>query len=70
MLEFPGEKVISHAGLSLDRELNEVSGLTAIGSKNVGDERTGKAIQHGRATLLRKSVFNRLAGYKETNDAV
>ena len=59
-LEFHGEKVTSDAGLLLYRELDEAFGLTAIGSKNVVDERTGKNIQHGRTALLRQSVFSRL----------
>ncbi len=63
-LEFHGAKVTSDAGLLLYRELDEAFGLTAIGSKNVVEERTGKNIQHGRAALLRQSVFRRLATYK------
>ena len=68
-LEFHGAKVTSDAGLLLYRELDEAFGLTAIGSKNVVENRTGKNIQHGIAALLRQSVFSRLAGYEDTNDA-
>ena len=68
-LEFHGAKFTSDAGLLLYRELDEVLGLTAIGSENVVENRTGKNIQHGIAALLRQSVFSRLAGYKYTNDA-
>ena len=41
-LEFHGAKVTSDAGLLLYRELDEVLGLTALGSENVVEERTGK----------------------------
>ena len=68
-LEFHGAKVTSDAGLLLYRELDEAFGLTATGSENVVEERTGKNIQHGIAALLRQSVFSRLAGYEDTNDA-
>ncbi len=64
-LEFHGAKVTSYAGLLLYRELDEVLGLTAIGSENVVENRTGKNIQHGIAALLRQSVFSRLATYKQ-----
>ena len=68
-LKFHGAKVASDAGLLLYRELDEVLGLTAIGSEIVVYNRMGKNIQHGRAALLRQSVFSRLAGCKDTNDA-
>ena len=39
------------------------------GGSNFHDSRTGRNIQHDLHTLLRQSVYSRLAGYKDVNDA-
>jgi len=69
-LEFHGARITSDAGLLACRELDEVLGLTETAPVYLQETRGGRNVQHEMVPLLRQSVYSRLAGYEDTNDAV
>ncbi len=69
MLQFRGSAITSDAGLLAYRELDDALDLTNTGAERLADARTGKNGRHRLAGLLRQSVFGRLAGYEDVNDA-
>ncbi len=69
MLQFHGSVVTSDAGLLVYRELDDALGLTVMAGEIVADARTGRNGRHALVGMLRQSVFGRLAGYEDVNDA-
>jgi hypothetical protein len=68
-MEFHGATITSNAGLLACRELDDALGLTDSANDFLKDGRTGKNIRHKLIPLLRQSIYSRLAGYDDTNDA-
>jgi hypothetical protein len=69
LLQFRGSAITADAGLLPYRELDDAVGLTETAADTLAEARTGKNGRHRLAGLLRQSVFGRLAGYEDVNDA-
>ena len=68
-LKFLGSQVTTDAGLLAYRQLDETLGLTEMAPDALLDSRVGSNKQHGLLPLLRQSIYSRLAGYEDVNDA-
>ncbi|MCP4330326.1 MAG: IS1380 family transposase [Alphaproteobacteria bacterium] len=68
-LEFHGSRITTDAGLLAYRELDDALRLTNMVGDELVDPRTGKNGQHAMTGLFRQSVFGRLGGYEDVNDA-
>jgi len=68
-LEFHGSKVTTDAGFLAYRELDDALELTEMAGDVFCDNRTGKNAWHGMTGQFRQSLFGRLGGYDDVNDA-
>src|SRR5215831_6356862 len=66
---FQGSRGTSDGGLILVRELDERLGFGELIHQHLTDSRRGRNTQFPFADLLRQSVYSRLAGYEDLNDA-
>ena len=69
-LEFHGARITSDGGLLACRELDGALELTEVAPTYLRETRGGRNVQHELVPLLRQSVYSRLAGYEDTNDAL
>jgi len=67
-VNFQGARVTSDGGLLLVRELDERLGFGELIERHLTDAR-GKNTQLPLTDLVRQSVYSRLAGYEDVNDA-
>ncbi|HHX81862.1 MAG TPA: IS1380 family transposase [Pseudomonadaceae bacterium] len=68
-LEFRGTQLSSDGGLLVMRELDDALGLSDLASAALCDNRAGKNTTHRLDGQFRQSVYGRLAGYEDVNDA-
>src|SRR5487761_1388705 len=68
-VDFQGSRVTSDGGLILVRELDERLGFGELIEQHLTDSLRGKNTQFPFADLLRQSIYSRLAGYEDLNDA-
>ena len=69
-VDFQGSRVTSDGGLILIRELDERLGLGKLIDEHLTDSRQGTNKKFPFVDLVRQSVYSRLAGYQDLNDAV
>ena len=69
MLQFRESIVTSDAGLIAYRELDDALGLSAMAADVLADARTGRNGRHALVRMFRQSLFGRLAGFDDVNDA-
>ena len=67
-VDFQGSRVTSDGGLVLVRELDERLGFSDLIARHLTDSRA-KNTQLPLADLLRQSIYSRMAGYEDVNDA-
>ena len=68
-LAFHGSTVTSDARLLTYRELDDALMLIPTAASDLHDTRTGQNTQHSLLAFLRQSIYRRLAGYEDVNDA-
>jgi hypothetical protein len=68
-IDFQGSRVTSDGGVILVRELDERLGFGELIAQHLIDSRRGKNTQLPLADLFRQSVYSRIAGYEDLNDA-
>ena len=68
--QFRGSVVTSDAGLLAYRELDDALALPPAAGKRLAGARMGKNGRHALVGMFRQSVFGRLAGYEDVNDAL
>ena len=68
-LEMHGATLTLDARLLACRELDDALGLTQASTRHLEERRSGRHGRYPRVSRLRQSVYSRLAGYEDTNDA-